>query len=65
LIEDSSKRKNKASRNYQQKRGFVTLDDQFLTSASIFDRHMATTDFVTEPNPTSSLISIVFKFKSN
>ncbi len=39
--------------------------DQFFTSAVKFDKHIATTDFVTEPKPTSSLISIVFNVKIN
>jgi hypothetical protein len=33
----------------------ITSDDQFCTSAVKFDKHIATTDFVTEPKPTSSL----------
>ena len=39
--------------------------DQFLTSAVKFDKHMATTDLVTDPKPTSNLISIVSKVKIN
>jgi len=35
------------------------IDDQFLTSAVKSERHIATTDFVDEPKPSSSLISIV------
>lgn len=42
-----------------------TFDDQFLTSAAKFDRHIATTDFVTKPNPTSSFNSSVSKLKLN
>jgi hypothetical protein len=51
---------------YQNKFRFIlTSDDQFLTSAVKFDKHIATTDFVTEPKPTSSLISIVSNVKIN
>lgn len=39
--------------------------DQFFKSAVRFDRHIAMTDFVTEPKPTSSLISIVSKVRTN
>ena len=44
---------------------FLTSDDQFFTSAVKFDKHMATTDFVTDPNPTSSVTSIVSNVRIN
>jgi len=40
-------------------------DDQFLISADKVDKHIATTDFVIEPKPTSNLISIVSNVKIN
>ncbi len=43
----------------------ITSDDQFCTSAVKFDKHIATTDFVTEPKPTSSLTWIVSNDKTN
>jgi len=43
----------------------LNSDDQFLISAVKFDKHIATTDLVTEPKPTSSLISIVSNVKIN
>ncbi len=43
----------------------ITSDAQFWTSAVKFDKHIATTDFVTEPNPTSSLNSSVSNVKTN
>jgi len=48
-----------------KKQNMITSDDQFWTSAVKFDRHIATTDFVTEPNPTSSLNSSVSNVKIN
>jgi len=49
----------------EMKKKVITSDDQFWTSAVKFDKHIATTDFVTEPKPTSSLTSIVSNVKTN
>ncbi len=51
--------------NEMKKENLITSDDQFWTSAVKLDKHIATTVFVTEPKPTSSLTSIVSNVKIN